>query len=171
MAEAGYANGFEFTMDCLNQTPFGEVCQAVAGMLPQIGINVKLNMVSFTNIFPKLQKYDTSAYAMGYAASTMDAHTVLSNVLQSVGKPGSSEGDSNWGGVVNPALDSLIKRIKVEMDLVKRDQLIREALLMQRDTLPVIALYQVEQAWGLRKNIEAPVVPNNTPYFYRFKRN
>jgi len=32
----------------------------------------------------------------------------------------------------------------------------------------LIPLYQVKVAWAMRKNIEAPYLPNNIPYFYRF---
>jgi peptide/nickel transport system substrate-binding protein len=88
LAEAGYPNGFETTADCLNQTPFAEVCQAVAPQLAAIGIKLKLNMVSFTNIFQQLDKYDTSMYIMGYAASTLDAYQVLQAQMQSVGARG-----------------------------------------------------------------------------------
>lgn len=88
MAEAGYPNGFVTTMDCLNQTPFGEICQAAASQLAAIGIKLKLNMVPFTSIFQQLDKYDTSMYIMGYAASTLDAYQVLQAQMQSVGARG-----------------------------------------------------------------------------------
>jgi peptide/nickel transport system substrate-binding protein len=88
MAEAGYPNGFVTTMDCLNQTPFGEICQAAASQLAAIGIKLKLNMVPFTSIFQLLDKYDTSMYIMGYAASTLDAYQVLQAQMQSVGARG-----------------------------------------------------------------------------------
>ena len=38
-----------------------------------------------------------------------------------------------------------------------------------RDDLAIIPLYQTRVAWAMRKNVEAPYVPNNLPYFYRFR--
>ena len=42
MADAGYPNGFEVTLDCPNDRYINDekICQAVAGMLAQIGIKV-----------------------------------------------------------------------------------------------------------------------------------
>ena len=171
MAEAGYANGFEITMDCVNQTPFGEICQAVAPQLAAIGIKLKLNMVSFTNVFQQLDKYDTAIYVMGYAASTLDSYQVLQAQMQSVGARGSSTAESNWGRYNNPKIDALLKRIRVELDMAKRNTMIREALTIQRDDLAMLPIFQAAVAWAMRKNVEAPYVPNNLPYWYRFSIN
>ena len=171
MAEAGYANGFETTIDCLNQTPFGEICQAVASQLAPIGIRLKLNMVSFANIFQQFAKYDTGFYVMGYGASTMDAYAPLQALVQSVGSSSSGNGDSNWGRYANPKLDALMKTIRVEPDMGKRNAMIREVLTIQRDDLAVLPLYQSSIAWAMRKNVDAPYVPNSIPYWYRFSIN
>lgn len=168
MAEAGYANGFEVVLDCLNQSPFSEICQALASQLAPIGIKLKLNMVSFTNMFPHLAKYDTSLYLMGYGTNTMDAHVVLQSLLQSPGAASSSVGEGNFGRYANPQFDALVNRIKVETGMTKRNQLFREALTIQRDDLPVIPLYQAAVAWAMRREVTAPYVPNNYPYWYRF---
>lgn len=171
MADAGYANGFNVTFDCLNQVPLSDLCPAVSVMLAQIGITMKLNMVTFSNMFPKLAKYDTGFYIMGHGTPTMDAAVLLQATLRSVKEGQSGSGDSNWDRYANPKLDNLIDRINREADLQARDQLIREALIIQRDDLAVISLIQIVHAWAMRSNVEAPFVPNSLPYFYRFRIN
>ena len=171
MADAGYANGFEVTADCLNQVPFGELCQGISSQLAQIGITMKVNLVAFTNIFPKLQKYDTSFYIMGWGASTMDAFNPMHNLVRSVKEVPLGSGYSNWGRYSNPTLDALLDRINREPDMKARNALIRQALIIQRDDLPVITLIQTVQTWAMRSNVDAPFVPNSLPYFYRFKLN
>ncbi len=192
MAEAGYANGFEVTFDCASQTPFSELCQGIGPMLAAIGIRLKMNVISFAQIFQKIDKNDTSGLVMGYGASTVDAHAVMKTLLGSTrgngdigaagakagkaakgGKLGeaameSGAGDSNWGRYSNAKLDDLLAQSGREPDNTKRNQLLREALILQRDDLALIPLYQVKVAWAMRKNIEAPYLPNNIPYFYRF---
>ncbi|MBC7047264.1 ABC transporter substrate-binding protein, partial [Salmonella enterica subsp. enterica serovar Heidelberg] len=44
LADAGYPNGFEVTMDCPNDRYVNDaqICQAVVGMLARIGIKVNL---------------------------------------------------------------------------------------------------------------------------------
>ena len=168
MAEAGYANGFEVTIDCLNQVPFSEFCQGIIPMLAQIGIGSKLNPVSFTNIFPKLQKYDTSLYIMGYGAPTMDAFAPMQAVARSVNSSSTSSGANNWGRYANPQFDALMDKIGREADTKVRDGFVREALAIVRDDLGLIPLIQAAHAWAMRSNVEAPFVPDSVPYLYRF---
>jgi peptide/nickel transport system substrate-binding protein len=168
MAEAGYAAGFEVTLDCLNQVPFSEFCQGILPMLAQVGIRAKLNSVSFTNIFPKLEKFDTRFFIMGYGAPSMDAYGPLNAMLQSVGeKHGSTT--SNFGRYANPQIDRLLDKISSEPDMKTRDGLIHEAVKLTRNDLPVIPLIQTVHAWALRTTVDAPWVANSLPQFYRFR--
>jgi len=171
LADAGYAKGFEVTGDCLNQAPFGELCQGISSQLAQIGITMKINLVTFTNIFPKLEKYDTSFYIMGYGAPTMDAFEPMQGLVHSLKAGQSGSSDSNWGRYANPKLDTLLDRVNRELDMNARDALIRQALMIVRDDLAVIPLFQIVHAWAMRTNVEAPFVPNSLPYFYRFRIN
>ncbi len=172
MADAGYANGFEVTFDAANQSPFIELSQAIAPMLAAIGIQVKLNVLSFSAIFPKIDKNDTSGLIMGYGAQTMDAQSLLQVLVATKGgRDGKTAGtgDGNWGRYSNPTLDALTARIATEADVGKRSQLIRDALIIQRDDLAIIPLYHVRIAWAMRKNIEAPYKGNSVPVYYRFR--
>jgi peptide/nickel transport system substrate-binding protein len=169
MAEAGYASGFDLTMDCSNQVPFGEICQALAPMLSQIGIRLTANVVNNPSFAPRIQKYDTSFYNWAWGATTLDALYVVQSMMRSVGAERSGDGDANFGRYVNPKMDSLIDRIKLEADMTKRDALIREVLTIQRDDLPLIPIYQVITAWAMRANIDQPFAVNNVPYYFRAK--
>ncbi|MBL8512759.1 MAG: ABC transporter substrate-binding protein [Betaproteobacteria bacterium] len=171
MAEAGYAAGFELTMECPNQTPFVELCQALGPMLASIGVQLKLNVMPFATIFQKIDKNDTSSLIMGYGSATADAQALLQPLLGSKSTDGSGRGDSNWGRYSNSKLDALIGQIGREGEVGKRNAAIREALLIQRDDLAVIPLYQVKVAWAMRKNVDAPYKVVNMPQFYRFRVN
>lgn len=168
MSEAGYASGFDVTFECLNQVPFSEFCQGIVPMLAQIGIRAKLNLVTFTNYFPKLQKYDTSFYIMGYGAQTMDAYAPMQQLLQTVDAKRGGESVTNWGRYSNPALDALLDRVSREPNMATRDALIRNVAEIARDDLAVIPLIQTVHAWAMRANVEAPFQPNSLPYLYRF---
>jgi peptide/nickel transport system substrate-binding protein len=62
-----------------------------------------------------------------------------------------------------------VDRAKIENDLVKRDALIREALLILKDELPALPLHQAIIPWAMRKNVTAVFPPNSVPYFFRFR--
>jgi peptide/nickel transport system substrate-binding protein len=98
----------------------------------------------------------------------MDAYAVLQALVHSAGAAGEGNGESNWGRYRNPTLDTLMKGIRVEPDMTKRNAMIRDVLTIQRDDLAVIPLYQVKLAWAMRKDVDAPYVPNSYPYWYRF---
>lgn len=168
MAEAGYANGFDVEFDCINQVPFSEFCQATLPMLAQIGIRAKLNLIPLTNIFPKLEKFDTSLYISGYGASTMDAFSPMQSLMRTVNEKATGSSTSNFGRYSNRQYDALLEKISREQDMKVRDTLIRDALTIVRDDLPLIPLIQTVHAWAMRSNLDAPFVPNSLPYFYRF---
>lgn len=170
LAEAGYAKGFDVTLDCGNNQPAADICQAVAVMLTQIGIRTKPNIVLQSNLFPKLEKYDTSFYLLSWGSGvTSDALYSLNLLLHSVGQKG--EGDFNMGRWSNKEMDNLIRQVRSENDTKKRDQLIREALVLANKELPIVYIHQPLVPWVMKKNVEAWFAPVNTVYFFRTKLN
>ena len=168
LAEAGYAGGFEVTLDCGTNQPAADICQAVAAMLAQVGIRVKPNIVMQSAFFPKIEKYDTSFYLLSWGGGvTSDALYTLNALLHSVGRKG--EGDFNMGRYVSAEMDRLIAQVKGEQDEAKRDAAIRDALLLAHRDLPVIPIHQPLIPWVMRKNVSAWFSPVNTVYFYRVK--
>jgi peptide/nickel transport system substrate-binding protein len=62
LKQAGYADGFAVTLDCVNVTYRAAVCQAIAAMLAQVGIKVTFLPSPSATFFPKLtQAFSSSA--------------------------------------------------------------------------------------------------------------
>ena len=113
LAEAGYPNGFEFTLDCPNNRYINDeaIGKALAGMWAKIGVKVKVNAIPRANYFPKVLRYDSSVGMVGWGASTQDALFPLQSLVETVDvKKGN--GLSNIGRVSDPELDALIEKIK-----------------------------------------------------------
>ena len=164
LVEAGYPNGFEVTIDCGNNQPAADICQALAPMLTQVGIRTRPNIVSQQTFFPKIEKYDTSFYLLSWGGGvTSDALYTLNALFHTPANKG--DGDFNMGRWSNPEMDRSIDRIKVEGDPAKRNELIRQALVLVARELPVIAIHQPLIPWVMRKNIDAWFSPVNTVYF------
>ncbi len=168
LKEAGYPNGFEVTLDCGALQPAADICQAVASMLARIDIKVTPNIVPSANYFQKIQKFDTSFYLLSWSAPTTDALYTLQSLLKTYGGDSSGNGDNNYGRYSNAKMDSLIDKIRVENDLKKRDEFIREALMLANAELPVVPIHQQLWPWAMRKGATAILPPNNVPYFFRF---
>ena len=168
LAEAGFPNGFEVTLDAGNIQPAADVAQAVAVMLSQVGIKVRPNIVPQSNYFPKIEKYDTSFYVLSWGAGvTADALYTLQALLHSVNRKG--EGDFNMGRWSNARMDELIQQLQVTKDAARRDAIVREALLLAGRELPLVAIHQPLVPWAMKKNVTAWFSPVNTVYFYKVR--
>ena len=153
MAEAGYPNGFEFTLDCPNNRYINDedICRALAGMWAKIGMKVNVNSMPRATYFPKIQKFDTSAYLLGWGVPTFDALYSLQSLATTVGKEG--DGNFNLGRVSNPAFDKFITGMKSEVDPKKRNQMIADALALHNKEVMHIPLHNQVIPWAMRKNV------------------
>ena len=155
LADAGYPNGFGFTLDCPNNRYINDeqICVAVSGMLAKIGLKVRVNAQPRAIYFARMPKRDTSAYMLGWGGAITDAQTLLTPVLHSPAPDGS--GDFNWGSYVNKKLDALIDAARVEADPAKRKQQIAEALAEHNAQIHHVPLHRQVIPWAMRENVRA----------------
>jgi len=153
LAEAGYPNGFEFTLDCPNNRYVNdeEICQALVGMWARVGLGVKLNAMPFATFIPKILKHDTSAYMLGWGVATFDALYTLQSLVRT--QTTGADGSFNCGRVSDPKLDAVIDAIKITTDLKKRDALLREGLVATRDNAYYVPLHHQLRPWAMKKNV------------------
>ncbi len=99
LAEAGYPDGFEFTLDCPNNRYVNDekICQALVGMWAKAGLRVKLNSIPFSNFIPKILNFDSSAYMLGWGVATFDAQYTLQSLVRT--KTTGADGNFNHGRV------------------------------------------------------------------------
>lgn len=156
LEEAGYAQGFEVGLDCPNNRYVNdeEICIAVSGMLAKVGIKVKLNAMPRAQYFPKLEKYDTSFYMLGWGGSITDAQTMLDPIMHSPPSATSKKGSWNFGRFSNARLDQLIDAAAVETDAAKRKDTVRQALLEEREQVHDVPLHRQFIPWAARANVD-----------------
>jgi peptide/nickel transport system substrate-binding protein len=161
MAEAGYAQGFEVTLDCPNNRYINdeEICIALAGMWSQIGVRVKVNAMPRALYFPKLEKLDTSLYMYGWGGAITDAETLLTPVLRNRGEQG--VGYFNMGNYKDAKLDELAAASSREPNVAKRTDLIKAALREHNQQVHHIPLHRQVIPWAMRSNVEAVHRPDN----------
>jgi peptide/nickel transport system substrate-binding protein len=167
LAEAGYAGGFEITLDCPNNRYVNDekICQAIAAMWSQVGVNTRVNTMPRATYFPKLEKLDTSVYMLGWGGASTDAIFTLQPVMSAWN--GKGDGDYNYGRFTNPKLDALTAKIKVEMNPEARLAMIREALAAQRADVNHIPLHRQVIPWAARAGVAVPHRADNwvVPYW------
>jgi peptide/nickel transport system substrate-binding protein len=163
LADAGYPNGFEFTLDCPNNRYVNdeEICQAVVNMWARIGIKTKLNAVNFGPFIAKVQNFDTSAYLLGWGAATYDAQYSLQSLVMT--RTQGADGNFNYSRVSNAKLDALVESMKTETDKNKRDAMIKDGLAIARDEVLVIHLHHQMRPWSMKKNVTMTHNSNDAP--------
>ena len=154
MAEAGYANGFEITLDCPNNRYVNdeEICIALASMWAQLKVKVRVNAMPRTTLFPKLEKLDTSLFLYGWGGSITDAETTMTPLMRIRGERG--VGLYNYGNVRNDSFDALAAKSSVEPDPKKREDLVKSALREWREQVHSIPLHRQVIPWVMRSNVE-----------------
>jgi peptide/nickel transport system substrate-binding protein len=158
LKEAGYPDGFQVTLDCVNVAYRAAVCQAITGMLAQVGIRTTFQPWPTATFFPKLTQATTSFFEFGWSPQT-DPWPMLNAIVHSYGPDG--PGTFNGGRYSNPRLDQLIDSIRVEPDIVRRRQLVGDALRLMRADLPLLPLYRRTLTWVMRPEVSVAQWPSD----------
>jgi peptide/nickel transport system substrate-binding protein len=154
MAEAGYADGFEVTIDCPNNRYINdeEICIALATMWSQLKIKLKVNAQPRSLWFPRMEKFDTSMYLLGWGGAVTDAETLFTPVLRFPATDG--VGLYNWGRVKNDKFEQLAVASGVEGDAKKREELVKAALREYLAGTHVLPLHRQVIPWAARSNVK-----------------
>ena len=161
MADAGYGNGFEVSMNCPNDRYVNDarICQAVAANLARINVKINLQAETKGTYFPKILRRDTAFYMLGWTPSTYDSHNALNALVACVDDKGA--GQFNLGAYCNPKVDELTKKIQAETDKTKRNAMIREAFEIHAGDVGHIPLHQQSLAWGVSKKVQLVQLADN----------
>jgi peptide/nickel transport system substrate-binding protein len=154
LAAAGYPQGFEVTLDCPNNRYINDekICVAVAGMLAQIDVKVKVNAMPRAQYFPKIDNHDTSFYMLGWGVPTFDSQYALQSIIRS-NVPKTADGDYNLGRYSNPKVDAAIDALKTEVDPAKRSALAHEASQVHQADVGHIPLHFQVIPWAMRSTV------------------
>lgn len=161
LADAGYPDGFEVTMNCPNDRYVndGRICQAVAANLARINVKIKLLAETKGTYFPKVLRRDTSFYMLGWTPATYDAHNALNALLVCPDDKGA--GQFNLGAYCNPKVDELTQKIQAETDKTRRNAMIKEAFDLHSADVGHLPLHQQALAWGVSKKVKLVQLADN----------
>lgn len=161
MAEAGYPQGFDLTLDCPNDRYVNDqaVCVSLVGMLARIDVHLKVSARPKSLYFPRILSGDSSFFLLGWAGGFADAQLVLDPLLHSR-DDAAGKGASNFGRIVDPVLDKLIDAAATEPDPPRRAGLIADAQRRVADQFYYLPLHRQTLFWASRANVQAVTSPN-----------
>lgn len=164
MDEAGYGDGFEVTLHCPNDRYINDeaICQAMVGMMGQIGITANLVAQTKANHFPLISNRETDFYMLGWGVPTFDSEYVFNFLVHS-----SSDDRGSWNGAQysNPELDAKIQSLASEVDLDVRNATIADIWNTVQQEVVYLPVHNQVLNWGMTENIDFPVQPEDQPHF------
>jgi peptide/nickel transport system substrate-binding protein len=154
LAEAGYPQGFEVTLDCPNNRYVNDekMCVAIAAMLAQINVKVRVNAMPRAQYFPKIQNLDTSFYMLGWGVPTFDSQYAVESLLRTRIEK-TADGDYNLGKYSNAKVDEAIDKLKTEIDRNKRAALALEASRIHQADVGHLPIHFQVIPWAMRSNV------------------
>ena len=83
----------------------------------------------------------------------MDAQYTLQSLVRTK-VVGGADGNFNFGGTSDPVVDRLVDAMKTEIDVPKRNAMIREALVRTRDEVLLIPLHHQLRPWAMKSGVD-----------------
>ncbi|MEL6840967.1 MAG: ABC transporter substrate-binding protein [Pseudomonadota bacterium] len=162
LAEAGYPDGFSFGLKCPNDRYLNDesVCQAVTGMLAQVGLRATLDAMPVQNYWPELRADNYDMYLLGWSPGTFDAEHPI-RFLASTPNEEKKLGSWNFGGYSNARVDELLPLIQSELDDTTRQAMLDEVAQILQDEMAYVPMYVQPLVWGTRSNIALTQRPDN----------
>lgn len=142
LAEAGYEEGFDITLDCPTDRYVNdeEICRRVAEDLGKVGIDVTVNAQPKKNFFPKVRSRNTSFHLLGWAADTADGAEIFDYLLTTPSKE-QGKGNVNLGHYSNPLVDELGARSGTTLDPQKRLAIMQEGFAIAMEDVAWVPLH------------------------------
>jgi peptide/nickel transport system substrate-binding protein len=148
MVEAGHEKGFQLTIHTTNDRYVNDVkcAQAVAQMLARIAIKVNVTALPVAVYYGPARKNEFTMPQVGWGNLTGDAGQVLREALK-------SGIINNYGRWSNAAFDRLIDEAEQEVDLVRREDLLRQATRVAIADVAIIPTHFQVNVWAAKKGL------------------
>ncbi|WP_208350816.1 ABC transporter substrate-binding protein [Pseudaestuariivita rosea] len=170
LAEAGYGDGFSIQLDCPNDRYVNDeaICQAIVGMIGQIGITVNLDAKPKAQHFPLITNGETDFYMLGWGVPTYDSEYIFNFLVHT---RGSDLGSWNGTGYSNPELDEMIVSLASNTDLDARNATIADIWATVQDETLYLPVHHQVINWGIKSDLGIDVDPEDQPKFKYFTAN
>lgn len=147
LAEAGYPNGVDVTLDVDNA--FKEQAEAVAALLDRAGIRAKVQLwerTALTDMW-KNPGHDRQMNFRSWGDGALDPVGIFVPVLKTKDR-------GNVSGYSNPEVDRLLTAADTELDVEKRAEMYRQAQAIIYDEAPLLYLWLPQDVYGASERLQ-----------------
>ncbi|MGY6570794.1 MAG: ABC transporter substrate-binding protein [Salinarimonas sp.] len=146
LAEAGFADGIELTVQVANNPVQTQVMEVVQAMASESGINISIRATEFATLLQQQTAGEYQGSQVGWSGRT----DVDGNIHQFV----TCEGGINDSGFCDPRVDELLDRARTSNDPQVRKEAYDAAREILNAELPIIYLYHPSWIWAMSANLE-----------------
>jgi len=169
MKEAGYEKGLEFTMIAPNNRYVNDekIAQAFVSMMAKINVKINLKTMPKAQYWTQFDAQVADIQMLGWHPDTEDTANYSEYLLVTPNKK-TGLGQYNSGNYSNAEFDALIAAANREVDLDKRNQLLKKAEKIVYNDAAYIPMHWDPLSWAARKNVKnAAEIVNvqNFPFF------
>jgi len=162
LADAGFADGFSFTLRCPNDRYVNDeaICTAAIAMLAKIGLDVTLDAVPVSQYWTELREGKFDMYLLGWSPGTFDAEHPIRFLMHT---PDAEKklGSWNFGGYSNPEIDELLPAIQQELDADQRQAMLDEVHVILKKDAVYAPLHVQPLIWAAKSHVTLRQRPDN----------
>ena len=145
LAQAGFADGFEATLDAPNGRYLNDkaVAEAIVGQLQKIGLKITLNVPDYNTLVQKIVGHTSQFYMIGNVEPATEISFPRSF----------QKGGAFYQSYNNPKVNELIDKANRTLDRAQRSDLFLQANRLIQQDAPWIFLYAQQDIYGLRNRL------------------
>ena len=156
LAEAGYPDGFEVTLDSPNSSPFSNIARSIQSTMAEGGIKVAILLGEQKSVLTKYRARQHQMLLINWGPDYMDPHTNADSFARN---PDNSDGAKSkplaWRNSWEiPEISRMTDAAVRERDEAKREQMYKE---LQRKVMvegPFIFMFQETKQLARRSNVK-----------------
>ncbi len=148
LAEAGYPNGIDVTLDVTNA--FKEQAEVVASMLTQAGIRTKVQLwegTALSDMWKSPDKHDRQMNFRSWGDGALDPVGIFVPVLKTNDR-------GNFSGYSNAEVDRLLTAADTEVDTEKRSRVYQDAQAIIHREAPLLYLWLPQDVYGASRRLK-----------------
>ncbi len=169
LTEAGYEDGFSFTMGSPSGRYLNDrlVAEAVAGQLSEVGVQAEFQVQEWSSYVGQIleRQVPTDSYLIGWGNSNFDADRTLFTMLYGGTVEGGPE-QAVFSYFQNEDYDPLILQARQTLDEGERLELYRQAQEIVAEQAPWIFLYQQGDVYGVNTALNWEPLANELIWAY-----
>lgn len=157
LAEAGYADGFQVTMDTLNSSPYMDIAQSLQQTLGKAGIEVEIVPQDGSALWPKYRARRHELILARWGPDYLDPH---SNADSFAHNPDNREeakltGKLAWRNAwADPGVNALTEAASQETDLDRRRKLYNALQRLHQRVSPFAVMFQQNEVVARDADVE-----------------